>query len=81
MLVEWSRLLQNCLSGYFHRILDKKTIVYGFFENKQLQFAVEIREKMIIQASGKWNNHLNQKQKNALDFWYKNIYMPIYSES
>lgn len=81
MLVEWSRLLQNCLSGYFHRILDKKTIVYGFFEKKQLLFAVEIREKMIIQASGKWNNHLNQEQKNALDFWYKNIYMPIYSEN
>lgn len=75
MLYKWSDLLHNCLSGYFHRILDKQTTVYGFFQGKELVFAVEIRDKMIIQASSKWNAKLNETQKEALMFWYKNIYM------
>ncbi len=71
-LLEWSELLSNCLSGYFRRILDKESIVYGFFKDETLRFVAELINNEIVQASSKYNKTLNDEEKEVLKIWFKN---------
>lgn len=64
-LFEWSERLRNCLSGYFHQIYEDQTTVYGFFRNDTIEFAAEIADKTIIQASGVCNQELTPTQQEC----------------
>jgi hypothetical protein len=74
MLLEWGQALHNCISGYFYAIEKNETIIYGFYNNGEIDFAVEIREDKIVQASQKYNQYLNEKQNKALNIWYKSCF-------
>jgi len=69
-LFEWAEDLHNCLSGYFEEIRDNKTTIYGFFNENSIEFAVEISNKRIKQASGVCNKKLTDTQNEALNTWF-----------
>ena len=70
-LYDWSIELHNCLSSY-HGIIDSgKEVVYGFFKNEVIEFAVSIVDGAIQEARGKYNKELNSSQKEAARTWFK----------
>jgi hypothetical protein len=72
--LEWAKILQNCISGYFDKIKNNSSLIYGFFKNKKLDFAIEIiSDNKIIQASQKNNKPLSQDQQKILDLWFDEI--------
>jgi len=73
-LFEWGEILHNCIAGYFEAIKHKETLIYGFFQEKHLAFAVEIQEGKIMQASGKYNTQLTHYQNEVLTKWYQRFY-------
>lgn len=70
-LFEWSSTLQNCLSGYAQWILSKETTVYGFFRENKLEFAVEVNNNSIAQASSKYNAKLSQEDTYLINGWFR----------
>jgi hypothetical protein len=78
-LYEWADALHNCMAGYFDDIKDKESIIYGFFQDNVLSFAVEIYHNTIIQASEKYNAKLSIENKNTLDKWFVQ-YCKIFSQ-
>lgn len=73
-LYNWSYALENCLSGYWKLIKEKKTIVYGFTINDEVKFAVEIRNNKIIQSKSKYNKDLQNKEMSLVHGWYKEYF-------
>lgn len=69
-LYDWSNKLQNCLSGYWKTILEKRTIVYGFFINNEIKFAVEIKNNKIVQSKSKYNKDLQNKEVSLVNGWF-----------
>ena len=69
-LYDWSNKLQNCLSGYCRLIRDKKTIVYGFFIDDVIKFAVEIRNNKIEQSKSKYNKDIQDKEMHNVKGWF-----------
>jgi hypothetical protein len=67
------------MAGYFDDIKDKESIIYGFFQDNVLSFAVEIYHNTIIQASEKYNAKLSIENKNTLDKWFVQ-YCKIFSQ-
>jgi len=69
--LEWAEILQNCIAGYFDKVKNNSSLIYGFFKNKKLDFAVEINfDNKIIQANQKNNKPLSQDQQKILDLWF-----------
>lgn len=75
-LLLWADTMHNCLASYYQDIYDNLSIIYGFFQNGAIIFAVEIdiENAMILQASGMYNSILTESEEIALDIWYKKIY-------
>ena len=69
-LYVWANELKNCLNGYLNPISKNRTTVYAFFKNNKISFAVEIIEKDIQQALGKYNQKLDEEQEKVLQIWY-----------
>jgi len=74
-LVAWAEYLRNCMVGYFDLINQHETTIYCFFKNNNLQFAVEISDEQIIQASGKYNRELTDEENLVLQKWFKHSFM------
>ena len=70
-LYDWSNKLQNCLSGYCRIIKEKETIVYGFFKDNQIKFAVEIKDNKIVQSKSKYNKDIQNSEMNLVSGWFK----------
>jgi hypothetical protein len=70
-LYDWSNTLQNCLSGYWKLIKEKKTIVYGFYKDDEIKFAVEIKNNKIVQSKSKYNKDLESRKLNLVLGWFK----------
>ena len=70
----WGELLHNCLAGYCNQVMKRTSSIYGFFQETQLLFVVEIRNDKIIQASAKYNAPLSNEQKSLLDAWYQRFF-------
>jgi hypothetical protein len=68
-LYEWSNELMNCLSSYGNAIDDTRTVVFGFFEENNIKFAVEINRE-INQARAKYNKKLNQNDYDLVLNWF-----------
>jgi hypothetical protein len=73
-LYKWSRELKNCMSSYFFEIENGNTSIYGFFKKESLEFAVEIQQKRIIQASGKYNHRLDEQEEKVLTKWFSRFF-------
>ncbi|MCD8478329.1 MAG: PcfJ domain-containing protein [Sulfurospirillum sp.] len=71
----WGELLHNCLAGYCNRVMERESFIYGFFQETQLQFAVEVQNDKIIQASSKYNAPLSNEQKRVLDAWHQRFFV------
>jgi len=69
-LFDWSEALHNCMAQYFEMIQNSKTIIYGFFQENILVFAVEICDDKVVQASSKYNIFLDEEQQDILDKWF-----------
>lgn len=69
-LYGWSNKLQNCLSGYWKPILEKRTIVYGFLIDNEIKFAVEIKNNKIVQSKSKYNKDLQNKEMSLVNGWF-----------
>lgn len=70
-LFEWADNLHNCMASYSGLIKQNSTLIYGFFKNEILTFAVEIRQGELIQASTKYNKELSVDENIILDIWLK----------
>lgn len=70
-LFDWADDLHNCMAGYFDEIKNNKTIIYGFFEEDVLSFAVEISDKRVVQSSGKYNADLTIIQHDIFIKWFE----------
>lgn len=77
-LFRWSIALENCLAGYGKKIASGKTIVYGFFENDEIKFAVEIQNKQIVQANLKYNQSLDSRDVNVVNSWHQQYVYSTY---
>lgn len=73
-LYDWSNKLQNCLSGYCRIIKEKQTIVYGFFKDNIIKFAVEIQDNKIFQSKSKYNQDLQDKEMSLVNGWFKEYF-------
>ena len=73
-LYQWAGRLQNCMASYFKSILNKDTIIYCFFKDNYIEFAVEIRDKTIIQASGIENMPLDDEQREVAIKWLRRYF-------
>lgn len=71
----WGELLHNCLAGYCNQVMNGTSSIYGFFQETHLQFAVEVQNDKIIQASTKYNAPLSNEQKSVLDAWYQRFFV------
>lgn len=68
----WADRLHNCMASYLSEIENKKTTIYGFFEEEQIIFAVEIRNEQILQAFRSYNRNLTPYDHAILSQWFKN---------
>ena len=73
-LYDWSNKLQNCLSGYCRIIKEKEAIVYGFFKDNQIKFAVEIKNNKIAQSKSKYNKDIQNSEMNLVSGWFKKYF-------
>lgn len=70
-LFEWAESLHNCMAGYFEDMQSKRTLIYCFFQEKELIFAVEVSDSRIMQASGKYNSDLTSQENRVMIKWFE----------
>ena len=70
-LFRYAEQLRNCMSGYAQSIKDGWTTIYIFYKNDEVQFAAEVCENTLIQASTKYNGLLDIEDQSALITWMK----------
>ena len=75
-LFNWADYLHNCMAGYFDMIVEHETIIYCFFKDERLEFAVEISDTQIVQASGKYNRELTPEENMVIQRWHKQTFIP-----
>ena len=51
-------------------ILEKRTIVYGFFIDNEIKFAVEIKNNKIVQSKSKYNQDLQIRETSLVMGWF-----------
>ena len=73
-LLVWADTLHNCMDAYLDMILNDETIIYGFFIENKIDFAVEIHDGEIIQASRVCNQELLSCQQDVLKKWLKRYF-------
>lgn len=73
-LFEWGEKMHNCLAGYDRAILSKNKLIYGFFKEDELVFAIEIQERKIVQAKSKYNTELLSVEKDFLNSWFEQFF-------
>lgn len=74
-LFDWSQKLQNCLASYDRQIIEQGSLIYGFFVDGEIKFALEISDGKLIQASAKYNRALTNAQKDVVAAWHKRYFL------
>ena len=69
-LFNWGETLHNCLLNYETPVKKRLSIIYGFYRDNELIFAVEIKNNRIVQASSKYNSELDIEEKFVLYEWF-----------
>jgi len=75
-LYEWGALLHNCLFSYVQSVAMGVSVIFGVFVGKQLTYALEVRNGRIAQVSAIFNKKLMTEEREKIDRWYKDIYIP-----
>lgn len=70
-LFRYAEQLQNCMAGYAQSIKHNWTAIYIFYKNDEIQFAAEVCENTLIQASTKYNGLLDLEDQLVLKIWMK----------
>ena len=70
-LWEWMEELHDYMTGDMDIYNGIQTDIYGFFQKDILQFAVEIKNKTIIQTTAIHSTLLTLEEKNILDEWFE----------
>ena len=70
-LFRYAEQLRNCMAGYAQSIKHNWTTIYIFYKNDEVQFAAEVCENRLIQASTKYNGLLDIEDQSALITWMK----------
>jgi len=73
-LIEWAEYLHNCMAGYFDIIERHETMIYCFFHDNHIAFAVEITDTQIKEASGKYNRELTKEENSVLEKWFNQTF-------
>ena len=68
-LSQYANDLENCMLGYADSIYNNETVIYLFFREGEIKFAVEILDNQLWQASSRDNNLLNKSEKEVLKKW------------
>ena len=76
-LIFWANELHNCMASYFEKIQTKQSLIYGFFTNNKLKFAVEISNNTLIQASAKYNRYLTGDEERILNLWLIRFFQKV----
>jgi len=79
-LYEWADTLHNCMASYLDMIKGGKTIIYGFFKDNKIEFAVEIKNDTIIQAYRSYSRDLVLEQSVLLNDWFGSVYLKSYKD-
>lgn len=66
----WANELHNCMASYDIDVYKKRCVIYGVFHNNSLKYAVEIREKNIKQAKGKFNKDICHSDMQIIESWH-----------
>jgi hypothetical protein len=74
----WGRTLHNCMASYSREIHEGKSLIFAVFKEDELHYAVEIRGSKIVQALGKYNRVLEEEDREEIDSWLKEVYMPVW---
>jgi hypothetical protein len=74
-LHSWANTLHNCMASYLSEIENKQTVIYGFFIEDKIVFAVEIRNEQILQAYRAYNRNLMPNEQSVLSQWFENFYL------
>lgn len=74
-LYSWANYLDNCMAQYYDSIIDKETIIYCFFKDNALAFAVQICNNHIEQYAGKRNSDLNVEEAAILFEWFDTFFI------
>jgi len=80
-LFKLAESLHNCMAGYFDAIDCNETIIYCFFKDDDLQFAVEVSDGYIRQASGKYNRELLKEEEKVLEKWFQMSFTKIQGQA
>ncbi len=72
-LSTWGYLLKNCMASYSFDVEENKTRIYGIFRNDEILYALEKREKSIVQFLGKFNKQVTYEDRIAVLKEFKNI--------
>ena len=73
-LYTWADDLRNCMASYLKEIENNQTIIYGFFADEKIVFAVEIRNGKVLQAYRSYNRELTSLDKSLLSQWFRDFY-------
>jgi hypothetical protein len=73
-LFKWAGSLHNCMAEYFEDIKNRRAVIYCFFKDNKLKFAVEICHTAIVQARGKNNRNLTEKEMLIVKEWYQSFF-------
>jgi hypothetical protein len=68
-LYDWGDMLQNCLFGFNERIINKRCLIIGVHIDDVLTYAVEFDGKTILQAYGKYNEDIPEKDMEYIEKW------------
>ncbi len=69
-LFDWGESLHNCLLNYASAVKNRLSVIYGFYSEDELIFAVEIKNNRIVQSSSKYNAELDAEEKFVLYEWF-----------
>jgi hypothetical protein len=62
--------MHNYLLNYTSAVKNRLSLIYGFFSENELIFAVEVQNNRIVQASCKYNAELDAEEKFVLYEWF-----------
>ena len=69
-LFDWGETLHNCLLNYTNTVKRRLSVIYGFYSDDELIFAVEIKNNCIVQSSSKYNAERDTEEKFLLHDWF-----------
>lgn len=65
----WAKNMKNCMFSRDDDIVNHSTIMLGVFKNRNLTYAIEIKNGEIIEAKGKYNKSIPTEDYKIIQKW------------